>query len=353
MSDEAAQRVPPENATTRLTTRSLVLAAVAVLSVVAFVGLVWTLRSVLLLVFGSAIFAVLFRALAGWIEDRTPLGPRGSLAVSMLLVVLIILGGVALFGAQVSAQVANLFQQIPDAWENIRQRLSEGPVFNAVRDQLESVAANTGQTIMGQITTVLTVTIASVVNVVLVFFGAVYLASKPKTYREGLIRLFPQDARRHARKVMDEIAKALRTWLVGQVLAMVIVGVLTGGVLTLLGVPSALALGLFAGLAEFVPIVGPIAAAVPALLLAFSVSGELFIYAAVAVLVIQQVESNLITPLIQRRMLEIPPAITLFAIVAFGLVFGPLGIIFAAPLTVVAFVLVRRLYVADFLGDDL
>ncbi len=132
---------------------------------------------------------------------------------------------------------------------------------------------------------------------------------------------------------------------------MALVALITGIALMALGVPNAIALALFAGLAEFVPIVGPIAAAIPALIIALSQSYELALWVLVVFVVIQHVEGYVIQPLLQRKLVALPPALLLFAIVAFGLIFGPLGVILAAPLTVLVFVLVRELYLREALGD--
>ena len=113
---------------------------------------------------------------------------------------------------------------------------------------------------------------------------------------------------------------------------------------------AAFALGFIAGIAEFVPIIGPILAAIPALLIASAgpANGPL----ALAVLVVvQQVESNLIMPLIADRMVSIAPAVGLFAVVAMGVLFGPLGLLLGFPLAIVFDVAVRRLYVRDTLGQ--
>lgn len=121
----------------------------------------------------------------------------------------------------------------------------------------------------------------------------------------------------------------------------------------LLGLPAYLALGLLAGLAEFVPVVGSILAAAPALLLALTEGGiDLALWTLLLYVAVQQLQGNLIAPLVTRRMVSLPPAVTLVAIVAFGLVFGPLGVLFAAPLAVVAFVAVKRLWVREALGED-
>jgi predicted PurR-regulated permease PerM len=125
---------------------------------------------------------------------------------------------------------------------------------------------------------------------------------------------------------------------------MLTIGVMATVGLMLLGMPSALALGIFAGLAEFVPIVGPIMAAIPALIIAFSLDVSTALWVLGLFVVIQQIEGNIIQPLVQRQMVRIAPAVTLFAILAFGVLFGALGLLLAAPLTVVVRVLIRDLY---------
>jgi predicted PurR-regulated permease PerM len=119
-----------------------------------------------------------------------------------------------------------------------------------------------------------------------------------------------------------------------------------------IGMPSALALGFLAGLSEFVPIVGPILSAIPALLLAFSEGGNMVFWVAGLYLLIQQLEGNVIMPLVQRKTVDLPPVVALFALVALGILFGPLGVLLGTPLTVVLYVAVNQLYVRDTLGED-
>jgi predicted PurR-regulated permease PerM len=123
---------------------------------------------------------------------------------------------------------------------------------------------------------------------------------------------------------------------------MILVGVLSGVGLSIIGIPSALALGLFTGLAEFVPMIGPVVSAVPALLLAFTVGYEEAAWTLALFVVVQQLEGNVISPLLQQEMVSIPPAVSLFAVVAFGTLLGPLGVLLATPLTVVVFAVWRR-----------
>jgi predicted PurR-regulated permease PerM len=131
---------------------------------------------------------------------------------------------------------------------------------------------------------------------------------------------------------------------------MVVVGLLTGIGLWLIGVPSALALGLLAGLLEFIPFAGPIIAAIPAVLLAMVVGPEVALWTVALYVGIQQIEGNVLQPLLQQYAVELPPVVLIFSLLGFGMLFGTLGIILAAPLTVVSYVLVKRLYVQEALG---
>jgi predicted PurR-regulated permease PerM len=146
---------------------------------------------------------------------------------------------------------------------------------------------------------------------------------------------------------MLESERALRLWLKGQAIAMVVVGLLTGLGLWALGMPSALTLGLLAGVLEFIPFAGPIIAAVPAILLALAVSPELALWVTLLYVAIQQFEGNLLTPLVQQYAVDLPGAVLLFSLIGFGTLFGTLGVILAAPLAVVTMVLVKRLYVIE------
>jgi predicted PurR-regulated permease PerM len=132
---------------------------------------------------------------------------------------------------------------------------------------------------------------------------------------------------------------------------MMLVFVLTGLGLWAIGLPAALALALLAGLAEFVPLIGPVVAAIPALLIALAEGWQTALWTLLLYLAIQQVESNLIMPLVQHRVVSLPPAVALFAVVAFGLLFGSLGVLFATPLAVVIFVAVKKLWVRETLGE--
>src|SRR6185437_16074084 len=160
-----------------------------------------------------------------------------------------------------------------------------------------------------------------------------------------LLALLPQAARPHAERAMDAAIAALGRWLEGVLLAMVSVGVVTGLGLWALGIPLALALGTLGGVLEFIPYIGPILSAVPAVLIAFAVSPTLALEVVVLYVGIHFIEGELLVPLIQRWAVALPPAVAIVAVVVFGWIFGLPGVIFATPMAVVLIKLVENLYV--------
>jgi predicted PurR-regulated permease PerM len=113
---------------------------------------------------------------------------------------------------------------------------------------------------------------------------------------------------------------------------------------------SAVALGLLAALLEFIPFVGPIVAAIPAVLIALTLSPELALSVVILYTVVQQVEGNVLQPIVQQYAVDLPGVVLIFSLIAFGTLFGVIGIIFAAPLAVVTYVMVKKLYVRETLG---
>ncbi len=174
-----------------------------------------------------------------------------------------------------------------------------------------------------------------------------FLASQPRFYRTGAIKLIPEARRSLLAQAMDESERALRLWLKGELIAMLVIGTMTGVGLWLLGVQSWLVLAILAGFFEFIPFAGPILAAVPAILIALVQSPELALWTTLMYVFVQHAEAYLIQPVIQQYAVDVPAVVLLFSLLAFAVLFGAIGILFAAPLTVVGYVLVKRLYVIE------
>jgi predicted PurR-regulated permease PerM len=176
------------------------------------------------------------------------------------------------------------------------------------------------------------------------------MAANPDVYRRGFLLLIPSKVEDVAGQAIDDAGRGLRGWMMGQAISSLLVAALTWAGLALLGVPAAGGLGVIAGLLDIIPMIGPIIAGIPAVLLAFTVSPLTALWTLLLFLGIQQLQGNFLQPMIQKHAVDIPPAVLLFAVLAFGLLFGFLGVLLAAPLTIVSFVLVQRIYVEATLG---
>jgi predicted PurR-regulated permease PerM len=185
-------------------------------------------------------------------------------------------------------------------------------------------------------------------DVVLVVVLGLFLAADPMLYRCGALCLAPPMQRERFARTLDALAVALRHWLAGVLVSMLCIGVITWLGLMLLRIPLALSIGFLAGLFEFVPYLGPIASAIPAVLIAFTHGPTSAIEVHALYLLVHAIEAYLLVPVIQRRAVALPPALGLAAVVIFGILFGLPGVLFAHPLMVTVLVLVKQLY----LGPD-
>ncbi len=186
-------------------------------------------------------------------------------------------------------------------------------------------------------------TVAIFASLVLLIFLAIYIGAEPEVYRGWLLAAVPATSRAQVRIVLGEMATVLRKWLVTQLIAMVVIGVMSMVALLLLGVKAAFALGFIAGLLEFIPTVGPILSAVPAILMGFVDSPEKALAVLVVYWGIQFVENNLLIPYLMRGEMDLPPAITLVAQTLMTLVFGFIGLMVAVPLTAALLVPLRMI----------
>lgn len=326
--------------------RSYTFRVLIALALVALGILLWQLSGLLLLVFGAVVVSALLRAIVGPVTRLTGL-PEG---LALGLTIAALLAGLALlmwaFGWQLAVQVATLRQTLPGAWEHFQTWLSDSPLGPTV----EALAQRTQSSVAGLASRAGALAMSAtggVANLFLVLVGGVYLAAQPRLYRIGLLKLLPAGARPAVADALDASGAALKAWLGGQLVAMAVVGLLTGLGLWALGVPVALGLGLITALLDFVPIVGPILAAIPAILLGFTVSPQIGLATLGLFVVVQQVEGHVLQPLIQQRAVDLPPALLLFSLFGVGTLLGPPGVLLAAPLTVVLYVLVKRLYVVQ------
>jgi len=330
----------PQSDEARFVRRVLIAAAIG-----GGILLLWQLRQVVVLLFGAAMVATIFRSISDLIQKHLRLPERIAVLLSVLLIIGVIAGVVWSIGSQVGAQSQQLADMLPRAEQMIDAKLAGMGLGHPVVRWMNEIHA--GGLIGGNLKGVLSSVTFSVASFLIVFFGGIFLAAEPRLYGIGLLKLVPPPKRRLIAEAMEESDHALRLWLKGQLAAMILIFLMTWLGLWLLGVPSALVLGLISGVLEFIPYAGAITSSIPAIMVALVQGPELALWVVGLYVVVHHVEAYLVQPLIQQYAVEIPAVITLFALLAFGLLFGILGILLAAPLAVVSYVLVKRLYVIE------
>jgi len=330
-------------------TRATIAVSIVCLGVVAL-WLAYQAIDVLLVIFAGAVIAVLFRTLAEPLTRHTKM-PVWAAVLSVLTVAL---GLFALAGWMTAPAVSHQFDELsvrlPEAIDRFRSQFLSFKWMNWLVEQGSSAAHTAdGQKILRQVTHAFSITLNAVAAVIIVMFLAIYMATSPATYVNGLARLVPVHYRPRAHEVMRELYRVLRIWLMTKLLSMLFVAVCVTVGLWLMHVPLPLALGILAGLFEFIPTVGPLLSAAPAVLLGFVHSPMTGLYVALLYFGVQWIQNHVTNPLLQQRTLSLPPALTLSLVALLGTFFGVGGLFLSGPLSVVVIVLVKKLYIEDVL----
>jgi predicted PurR-regulated permease PerM len=319
------------------------LRALIAIALLALFALLWRLVDIFVLVFGGIVLALVLRSMMQVVQRFTPV--RGGWALLIAIVAFIIAVALLglLIGSRVNTQLGQLTHTLPQAWERARtlfERLSIGRVL--IRE-LQSQSAVHG--LLSRLTDVATITVGALVDAGVIIFTGLFFAVDPQLYRRGLLRLVPPAARHDVARSFDASIAALGHWLKGVVLSMLSIGVVTGLGLWALGIPLALSLGILSGVCEFIPYLGPIVAAIPAVLVALTLGPQRALEVIVLYLAVHLFEGQLLVPMIQRWAVALPPALAIIAVAVFGWLFGVLGVVFATPLAVAVMALVDALYV--------
>jgi predicted PurR-regulated permease PerM len=336
-------------------------AVLITLGLIALALLLWAGRNVLFVLF----FGVLVGVFLTVFTDRLVQWgvPR------VLSVVLVLMTAAGLLGAfsvvlwpTVRDQLSMLGRELPQVaeevaeWTQAQYREATGRMGEPSVDLEEEVrgtlTAQAGAVIGGAIP-IINTALGAIAGILVVLVIGIYTAADPGLYRRGVEHLIPPRHRPRVTEAMDRTGHSLRRWMIGTLINMVIVGTATAVGLWLLGIPAAIALGVIAGLLEFIPIVGPILAAIPGIAVALTVSPMTALWVTVFYVVIQQLESNVLTPVVMRGAVRLPPALTVFFQTLMAVIFGFLGLLLAVPILAVVMVMVKTLYVEPMEGQAL
>lgn len=359
----------PARPRTRWPSSDVLRVALLVAGVYLLLKLFWIAHSIFLLAFLGVLFGIVLAVPVDWLHAR-----RVPRALAVVLVVLGLAGVGTGLGVLITPQIARqweqLQQQLPQALNQARDWVQQrqGRVQELLGDSSAAESAapapapaqaptqeSGGLTVLGGVTSrffaVFSSTLAVVAGILLLIFVTIYIAADPGLYHDGLLHLVPKRHRGRASEVLHETGLQLRRWMVTQAIAMLVIGSVTTVALLVIGVKAAFALGIIAGLLEFIPIVGPILSAIPAIGMAFIDSPDKALVVALAYTAIQQMENHLLIPLLMKGRVDLPPVLTLLSQAVMSVVFGFVGLLVAVPLLATVMIPARMLYVRDVVGE--
>jgi predicted PurR-regulated permease PerM len=315
----------------------------------------WQASQVLLLAFAGVLLAVVLRTASNAVSRWTRLKHRWALSLVLVLSIASGMAAVWLAAPRVATEIRELRVNLSKSVDTLSHEITRLPGGEEVAAKATEMQESIGSTdeIVKRVGGVFATTLGALGGFLIFMTIGIFLAYDPRLYLNGFLRLVPLEKRERTCEVFVALGKTLQGWLVGQLISMAFLFATTWIMLILLGVPLAFILALLTGLLTFVPYIGPILAAIPILLVAFIGSPMLAVYTGLLYLLIQNVEANIIMPLIFQRTVHLPPALSIVGQLILGGIFGVLGFILATPLTAVGLVLVQKLYVEDVLRDSM
>lgn len=338
--------------------------AALVIAVYLFVRLLWFAHLLFLVAFLGVLFGL---AVSSGVDRLQAKGvARGIGAPAIVLASLALLIGFGRWLAPtIHDQSVEIQYRLPDAmdradaWVNARQGSLIGLVLGGANetpaDSAQIAAGNTSvlrqrmSAAFGNLTRFFFPFVSSTVEVIggiiIIIFLSIYTAVDPDLYRRGMMALFPAGWRDRCGEVLSAMAAVLRKWFLTQLIAMLTLGAVTTIILMILHVKAAVALGVLAGLLEFIPTVGPILSSIPAIAMGFLDSPEKALWVLVAYVVVHFVESHMLIPLLMKGGINLPPALTILAQALMVLLLGFIGLMCAVPLLAATMVAIRMLYV--------
>ena len=321
--------------------------SVIILTLLLVLFLIFSFR-ILLLILGGVLIALIFNGISNRIKKLIP-KLKKSIITSIVITISFISISFLLYllYPRVADQILDLKVELPEAINQVKEKVKSNEALSFIADTINQTTKNKD----------FTKNIKFFFNSIFGFFGDFYIiiilglffSMEPSVYVKGITVLFPLEKRSAVSKHINKIGTILQRWLVGKILSMLIVGIFTGIGLYLLKIPLALSLAIIATLSAFIPNIGPIIALIPALLIAFVKGEEYVLYVFVLYTGIQILESNIITPLIQREAISFPMALILIAQIVLGIFTGYLGLILATPVMAILLFLIKEIYIKGYL----
>jgi len=311
--------------------------------------------SILLILFASILFGVFLLGLSRILSSKIKLSDRFSLWIVIGLLT-VVFGGLYFFiGVRVADQAPHLIKSIEGSVKELKSTFNNSPFGNRVLHELpgtQSILSFQNKGAVKKLFSFVSSTFGIIANLLIFIALSLFIANDPDLYVRGTKLLFPPHHRPKVDDVLTKLSRTLFRWLSGRLIDMAILGIFTGIGLSILGIPLALSLAVFTSILCFIPNIGPFLSVIPPVLIAFTISTDKVLYVIILYIVIQLVESYLLTPFIQKKAVEVPPVVLLVGQVIMATIAGGLGLLLATPILACIMVLVNELYINGILEKE-
>ena len=316
--------------------------------VVIMVLIIYKTFNAFLLLLAASLIALFFAAVSGKIKNWTGLRDGVALAVTIILVVVVVGLFFWLVGAEAENQYKEMQEAVPVMIENAQNYLNKSEIGQKISDYITDIENQ--KKVVPFLEGFFKTSFGVFGDLYIVIFLAMFLSIAPFDYVNGAVNLVPRGGKAKAKSLFEDMGFNLTKWIKGAIISGFVVFSLTAIGLLILGVDMWLILAISAGLLNVIPNFGPIIAMIPAVLAALLIGPTHALLVAGVYLTVQIIESNLITPNVQKKLLNIPPALLIFFQVLMGTLTGGWGIILAVPMLVIVITVVKNLYLNKNMG---
>lgn len=314
-----------------------------VLLVIVFFLLFKTLFSLILLTLAGVLMAVYFYGFAGLLQRYLHMSSKWSIIISVIFNIVLLIGFLFFAGLRLQQQIAELSDTLPKTFQQVKNHLNNSALGSKVLNYLNA-SGNSKRTIAAA-KKFFSSSFGILSDLYIVLLIGLFFTASPSVYKKGIVSLLPPKAKDKGNELINEINTVLKNWLKGQIFGFFFIAVLTGIGLWIIGMPLILTLALIAGFLNFIPNFGPIIALIPAVLLAILQGPATAIIIICMYTLIQIIQNSVTQPLIQKKMISMPPALIIIGQVAMGSLAGFWGVLLATPIVAILMTIVRKLYI--------
>jgi predicted PurR-regulated permease PerM len=298
--------------------------------------------NILLMALAGVLIAVYFHGLADMIIRKTKMRRKFALFISIAGTIVLLSFITWFVGSKIQRQVAELSNTLPQTIKLARAKISKTPVGEKV---IEYTSGNNSQKLLDTATTFFSTSFGVLGDLYIILFLGIFFTADTSVYKNGILFLFPAQKKSAGGNILKRIETALRGWLKSIIVSIVLITILVALGLSMIGLQGTTVLGLITGLLEIIPNFGPVIAMIPGVLLALTISTKTAVIVALIYIACQTIVGSIVLPLLQKKMINIPPALTLLSQLIMGTVSGLMGIILAVPLLAILIIVIDELYI--------